>query len=233
MEININSGVYKAIELCLIFVVLPFFIAFNPIIYISIVLILVALMYLLVISKRIWGEGSWRAFYQKKIKPTLSRLLCLDTNALLKKYKVVLIRLSIMFILFAIGTSLFVYVTMPNELFHVVLNNTFLWLAISVFYSLFSVLPQEFLYRSFFFTRYQSLVPNHAIFILLNAVIFCLAHLMFFNTLVMILTFCGGLLFAYTYHVSRSFWLVSVEHSLYGVWLYTVGMGAMLAFPSG
>jgi membrane protease YdiL (CAAX protease family) len=52
------------------------------------------------------------------------------------------------------------------------------------------------------------------------------------NSLVMLLTFLGGILFAITFHKTRSTLLVSIEHAIYGIWLFTVGMGEMLAFPS-
>ena len=69
------------------------------------------------------------------------------------------------------------------------------------------------------------------ILIFVNAILFSLAHMFFRNTLVLILTFVGGLLFAYTYFKTRSTLLASVEHAVYGNWLFTVGMGEMLAFP--
>jgi membrane protease YdiL (CAAX protease family) len=59
-----------------------------------------------------------------------------------------------------------------------------------------------------------------------------LAHLFFKNTLVIVLTFLGGILFAITYHKTNSTLLVSIEHAIYGCWLFTVGMGSMLGFPT-
>ena len=41
----------------------------------------------------------------------------------------------------------------------------------------------------------------------------------------------GGLLFAFTYSKTKSTLFVLIEHTLYGCWLYTVGMGEMLGFP--
>ncbi|WP_284219134.1 CPBP family intramembrane glutamic endopeptidase [Agaribacter marinus] len=243
METTLNNTMYRATELVLLFVALPLILAFNPIIPLSLLLALAALIYVLVVSKHLWGDGSWRVFFRKKVLTTLRRLFKRDLAAVannraeqgrIKEKRLhALLRIAAMIGVFMLSTSIFVYLTMPNEFFHVMLNNTLLWLAISIFYSVFSVLPQEFLYRSFFFKRYQCLIPNKMAFILVNAIIFCLAHVMFFNQLVLILTFCGGLIFAYTYQQTRSFWIVSVEHILYGVWLYTLGMGAMLAFPSG
>jgi len=94
------------------------------------------------------------------------------------------------------------------------------------------VYPQELLYRTFFFQRYENLFKNEKIFIFINALLFSLAHLFFKNTLVLLLTFIGGVLFAITFKNSKSTVLVSIEHSIYGCWLFTVGMGNMLGFPS-
>ena len=99
-------------------------------------------------------------------------------------------------------------------------------------YSFFSVYPQELIYRTFYFQRYEMLFKNRAIFIFVNAVIFSLAHMFLRNSLVLLLTFLGGILFAITFHRTRSTLLVSIEHIIYGSWLFTVGMGEMLAFPS-
>ena len=96
----------------------------------------------------------------------------------------------------------------------------------------FSVYPQELIYRAFFFQRYKNLFSNDKLFIFVNAVIFSLAHLFFKNTLVIVLTFLGGLLFAITFNKTKSTLLVSIEHAIYGCWLFTVGMGNMLGFPS-
>ena len=100
----------------------------------------------------------------------------------------------------------------------------------SVFYALFSVYPQELIYRYFFFWRYQSLLPTGT-FCVLNALLFSIAHTLFMNSLVIALTFAGGLLFAHTYRKSNSVMVTSIEHAGYGIWLYTLGIGEMLAFP--
>tara|TARA_R110000787_G_scaffold59922_9_gene135862 strand:+ start:1886 stop:2266 length:381 start_codon:yes stop_codon:yes gene_type:complete len=118
-----------------------------------------------------------------------------------------------------------------NKLFCVVLNKPLLWLAILGVYTILSVWPQEIIYRTFFFSRYEALFQNKKLLIFVNAILFSLAHLFFKNTLVIVLTFIGGLLFAYTYYKTKSTLLASIEHAIYGNWLFTVGMGEMLAFP--
>lgn len=111
------------------------------------------------------------------------------------------------------------------------LNNPKLFVVILGVYTFLSVWPQEIIYRTFFYKRYQDLCSSKIVFMVLNAVIFSLAHVFLKNILVLILTFIGGLLFIYTYTKTKSTTLVSIEHALYGNWLFTVGMGQMLAFP--
>lgn len=131
-----------------------------------------------------------------------------------------------------IFTILYMYILDRNNLFIVIETKPLLWIVILFIYSIFSVYPQELIYRTFFFQRYQKLFKNEMLFILVNAALFSLAHLFFKNTLVMILTFIGGILFALTFKKTKSTLLVSIEHAIYGCWLFTVGMGEMLGFPS-
>ncbi len=137
------------------------------------------------------------------------------------------------FLLFVVLSIIVTWVYLPQQLFIVALSNPLLWLAISVFYGVFSVYPQEFVYRLFFFKRYGHLLSNEYGLILLNASLFSFAHLFFQNTLVFVLTFVGGIMFALTYKKTQSLMLVTIEHSAYGVWLFTLGLGNMLAFPGG
>ena len=76
------------------------------------------------------------------------------------------------------------------------------------------------------------LFKNTKVLIFANAVFFAAAHLLFKNNLVLALTFLGGLIFAFSYYKTQSTLLVSIEHAIYGSWLFTVGMGSMLGFPS-
>ena len=136
------------------------------------------------------------------------------------------------FIFIIIFTTFYVYFVDGENLFIVLLNKPLKWGVILFVYSFFSVYPQELIYRTFFFQRYESLFRSHILFILVNAALFSLAHIFFKNTLVMILTFVGGILFALTFKKTKSTLLVSIEHAIYGCWLFTIGMGSMLGFPS-
>lgn len=129
-------------------------------------------------------------------------------------------------------TTVYVLLVDASKLFIVLRTKPLLWVVILFVYSIFSVYPQELIYRTFFFKRYSILFKNENLFLVLNAALFSLAHIFFRNTLVMVLTFLGGILFALTFKRTKSTTLVSIEHAIYGCWLFTVGMGDMLGFPS-
>ncbi|MEB3346054.1 CPBP family intramembrane glutamic endopeptidase [Aquimarina gracilis] len=128
-------------------------------------------------------------------------------------------------------TGLYVFFVAPDKLFSVLIKKPQLWVIILFVYTFLSVWPQEIIYRTFFYNRYEVLIKNKWLFIFINAILFSLAHLFLRSFLVQVLTFIGGLLFAYTFQRTKSTTLVSIEHAIYGNWLFTVGMGEMLAFP--
>jgi CAAX protease family protein len=140
-------------------------------------------------------------------------------------------RTAITFLIIAIITIAYVLYKDPSALFYVPLNKPKLFITMLFVYTFLSVWPQELIYRTFFFKRYEKLFPGKSLFVFINAIIFMLAHLFFRNTLVLILTFLGGLVFSISYLKFRSTTLISIEHALYGNWLFTVGMGQMLMFP--
>jgi CAAX protease family protein len=142
-------------------------------------------------------------------------------------WKTILISLILIFI----SSTVFMYFLHPEDLFIVVKKKPVMWISILFFYAVFSVYPQELMYRSFFFKRYETLFKNTNYLLLVNILIFPLAHVMFKNWLVLLVTLIGGILFALTYKKSKSVLLTSIEHAIYGNWLFTIGMGEMLAFP--
>jgi hypothetical protein len=64
-----------------------------------------------------------------------------------------------------------------------------------------------------------------------SAAAFGFAHLMFGTVASVALTLVGGWLFARTYQRTRSLLAASVEHALYGVLAFTIGLGDL--FYSG
>ncbi len=95
-------------------------------------------------------------------------------------------------------------------------------------YPLLSVYPQNVVYRAFVFHRYRGLFADEAVVIWASAAAFAWAHVIFHNPMALLLTFAGGLIFAQTYRRHRSLLLVSIEHALYGLLVFTIGLGHAL-----
>jgi len=104
-------------------------------------------------------------------------------------------------------------------------HNPGFWAIVMAAYPVVSVYPQGVLYRAFFFHRYQGLFPGHWAMILASAAAFGFLHIIFRNPLAVALTLAGGVLFASRYGETGSLATSSMEHALYGCWLFTVGLG--------
>ncbi|WP_109300132.1 type II CAAX prenyl endopeptidase Rce1 family protein [Aquimarina sp. AU474] len=206
-----QNRIYKGVELFLFFILLPLSFLWKYPILIKVVLTVVGFVYILVLLKR---NGLLKLRFPEK-------------EYWAPFWRETLIKLAIVIIV----TGLYVFLVAPDKLFAVLIKKPQLWLMILFIYTFLSVWPQEIIYRTFFYERYEGLIKNKWLFIFLNAILFSLAHIFLRSFLVQLLTFLGGLLFAYTYQKTKSTTLVSVEHAIYGNWLFTVGMGEMLAFP--
>lgn len=117
------------------------------------------------------------------------------------------------------------WLTIPEHLFDIPRQRPAFWVFFMLVYPLASVYPQELLYRVFFFRRYAALVADVRWLILLNALMFSWAHVVFHNITALVYTFIGSLYFAQTYNKTGSLRLVCLEHALYGVLLVTIGYG--------
>ena len=207
-----QSARFKAIEFFLLFILAPILMVLDFALVLKLSIGLLGFFYVIFVLLRIEKNRfkiakdlNWRSFWKQVARHLL---------------------------LIAIITTTYVYFTDASKLFNVMLDNSKLWIFILFFYSLFSVYPQELIYRTFYFQRYEGLFKSKRLFIFVNAIVFSLAHIFFRNTLVMLLTFIGGFLFALTFNKTRSTVMVSIEHAVYGCWLFTVGMGEMLGFPT-
>ncbi|MDY8138380.1 CPBP family intramembrane glutamic endopeptidase [Aquimarina sp. 2201CG5-10] len=206
-----SSTYIRGLELFLLFVLLPVSFLLNYPIQIKIGFTLIGFVYILILLKRSGllkfrfpGKEYWKPFW----KATVIKLLVV-----------------------IVVTTLYVTWIAPDKLFSVLVKKPELWIIILFVYTFLSVWPQEIIYRTFFYDRYERLVSNKWLLIFINALLFSLAHIFLKSFLVQLLTFIGGLLFAFTYQKTKSTTLVSIEHAIYGNWLFTVGMGEMLAFP--
>lgn len=113
----------------------------------------------------------------------------------------------------------------PERLFAFPQRNPAFWLVVMVLYPLVSVYPQELIFRTFLFHRYRALFPSPRTMILVSGLLFGLAHLFFGNWIAPALSTVGGILFARTYARTGSTLQASLEHGLWGDFLFTVGIG--------
>ncbi|MDW5322502.1 CPBP family intramembrane glutamic endopeptidase [Plantactinospora sp. KLBMP9567] len=113
----------------------------------------------------------------------------------------------------------------PDRLFALPRQSPLLWAAIMVFYPLFSVYPQELIFRGFLMHRYAPVFGSGRWLVAASAVAFGFVHLIFGNALSVLATLAGGWLFARRYQRTGSLLVASVEHALYGLLVFTVGLG--------
>ncbi|NCC21565.1 MAG: CPBP family intramembrane metalloprotease [Alphaproteobacteria bacterium] len=114
----------------------------------------------------------------------------------------------------------------PEYFFTFPIERPQMWAAVMLFYPLLSVWPQEIIYRSFVFHRYEPAFPDARYAVGLSALSFGFMHVMFGNWIAVVLTVLGGFLIARTYRLYRSLALVCIEHALYGCLVFTIGLGA-------
>lgn len=142
---------------------------------------------------------------------------------------------KVLFIRLAITLSSIVILTMatlPSErIFYLPIHNTWLWIAIMIFYPIWSAFTQEVIYRGFFFFRYQKLMSNSKLFALLNGVLFGFLHIIFKNWIAVVGAATIGVVWAYTYSKHRSILIVSLEHAIVGDFIFTIGLGYYFYVP--
>lgn len=113
----------------------------------------------------------------------------------------------------------------PGRPFSLVTGRPLLWLTVALLYPVLSVYPQGIVFRVFFRHRYRELFPGRRARIAASALAFAFAHVVFENWVAPGLTFAGGLLFAATYERTGSSLVAAVQHALFGVFVFSVGLG--------
>lgn len=109
-----------------------------------------------------------------------------------------------------------------------------IWIMVMMLYPLLSVVVQEFPYRQLFFTRYAPLFPTRRAAFDANVLLFTWLHMPFiampWGELTVILSLIAGYFFADTYIRGKRFWLVWLEHALYGNFAFTIGLGRLFYY---
>lgn len=200
-----HSRYYLAIELISIYFIIPSVLYFFNTHSVLPVLWVIAAICVLTLYKDSTFEKKnlWRA------------------SALMKHSMMILTQ----FIILSILLFILDYYFTPELLFSFIKYDPWHWVIIIFLYPFISVYPQELVYRTFFFHRYQSLLNKKWNMLIINAVLFSYMHIIFHNWIAMVLTLAGGFLFAWLYERTRSTLLTTVAHTLYGNVLFTLGLG--------
>jgi membrane protease YdiL (CAAX protease family) len=119
----------------------------------------------------------------------------------------------------------YVWMFERQNLFNLPRTNIWIFLAMCIFYPVFSAYSQEIIYRTFLSRRYGSIFPRGWQFVLISAVTFSFLHIVYYDPVSLILTFIGGLYFAWMYRLTRSVLFTSVLDGILGMIVFGVGVG--------
>ena len=197
---------FLAIEFAAIYVIVPLLIYYRRIPNLPIpYLLIIALMAFLLLRRDPTFDLSQLTQWGN-IRPFLSSILIRDAVCVA-------------------GLGIAVYFLAPQLLFFLIRRSPLLWALIFLLYPLLSVYPQEFLYRAFFFRRYQPLFGRGWGMLFASALAFGFVHIIFRNWLAVGLCVIGGFLFSLTYKASGSLLLACLDHAIFGNFLFTIGLG--------
>lgn len=121
--------------------------------------------------------------------------------------------------------TILTYLLSQDKLFYFPLARPHAWLMLLVLYPLLAAYPQEVVFRGFFFRRYRTLFPQPWAMVCASGLSFGLAHCWYGNWVAPVISGLGGILFGYRYLHSESLLAVGLEHALWGLALFTVGLG--------
>jgi membrane protease YdiL (CAAX protease family) len=113
----------------------------------------------------------------------------------------------------------------PSALLAMPIREPWLWLAGLALYPFLSAWPQEVVFRLFFFHRYAPLLGTGGTMLAANAVAFGFLHVIYPNALAPLLSIPAGLLLGLTWRRTGRLGPVWLEHSIYGLLLFTLGLG--------
>ena len=125
----------------------------------------------------------------------------------------------------AVGVVLVLRFGAPGLFLNLPRANPRLWSVLMILYPVLSVYPQGIIYRAFIFARYRDLFTAPWAMVAASAFAFTYVHIVFRNRLALVLTAMGGILFGIRYLQTGSLLVTSFEHSLYGCFMFTVGVG--------
>ena len=86
----------------------------------------------------------------------------------------------------------------------------------AVFYAIWAV-EQQFMLNSFFYKRFESLIGDTTVAVVITALLFSLVHIP--NPVLVPATFLGGILFVETFRRWRNIYPIAIAHAMFGLTL--------------
>lgn len=201
-----QSKIWLCLEFVFLFAGIPLFLLFGPKLLHPSSLLLPLLVGIFLLLKHTTSFRFKELFYIK-----LSKIL-------IKKHLLIILTISIILL---IGQL----VLIPEKLLNLPKANLKIWLAICVFYPLFSAFTQEIIYRSFLFHRYKKLFHTNIGFILISGFTFSFVHILYYSPVSLILSFFAGVYLSKTYLETKSVLFTSILHGILGNIVFTIGLG--------
>ncbi|MBL7662352.1 CPBP family intramembrane metalloprotease [bacterium] len=119
----------------------------------------------------------------------------------------------------------FVLIFYPEMFLSFPLERPKIWLLVTLLYPLLSALPQELIYRTFFFSRYQDFFGSEKVTIIASTLLFAYAHMIYLHPVSILFCLVGGFIFSLSYVRTRALLFPALEHALLGLAVFTLGIG--------
>jgi hypothetical protein len=161
------------------------------------IIILPVLLFIFILLRRT-SDFNWRELFRWSVSPrmlTINGLIIVISALLILGYVLLFDR---------------------ENLFNLPRAHPWIYLALCVFYPVFSAFGQEIIYRTFLSKRYSRMLPKQWHFVV---------HIVYYNPISMMLTFIGGLYFARVYRQTGSVLFTSVLHGIFGILFFGIGLG--------
>lgn len=204
--IRIDRKVLLIIECAVLFVALPMLFYFEPVPLPKIPFLLAVFLYCLIVLR---NAG------------LANRLVLWSSGPVLRWLPGILLRSAVI----AAALIVFVKIRYPGMLFAFPRANPYIWAIVMVLYPVLSAYPQELVFRTFFFRRYERLFTRPCMRAAVSSFAFSFLHIMYDNPFAVVSTLIGGLIFSVQYERSKSLAVATLEHAIYGCLVFSVGLG--------
>ncbi len=166
--------------------------------------------------------GAVGAFFYLRSQPDFDRENLRRTSAIRPQFRSMIMTWAVAAVLILVALAVFA----PDRLFELPRRSPLIWTMVMLLYPLLSVYPQELIFRAFLFHRYGPVFGNGNGIIAASALSFGFVHIIYGQVLSVVLTAIAGWLFARRYRHTQSLTTVWLEHAMYGLLAFTVGLGS-------